>query len=131
MVFRNVQFGEVVVCIFYFRTFDYFVAHSDKDTLYFFQCNAVRMTMSDHCFFCRKCNVDHFCFHFFFAKCFFQFLSGRFQMFLDLGSCLVDHLSYFRTIFRSYILHTFQHRSKLSFFTKEIYSYIIQFVQGV
>ena len=31
----------------------------------------------------------------------------------------------------AYILHTFQHRSKLSFFTKEIYSYIIQFVQGV
>ena len=131
MIFRNIQFGEVVICILNFRSFHNFITHTDKNSFYFFQCNGIRMTMTNVCFFCRQCDIDYFCCH----LCFPQF-------FLQTGFCLlhhsfnfcpgfIHHLSYFRTIFRSYILHTFQHRSKLSFFTKEIYSYIIQFVQGV
>ena len=106
MIFRNIQFCKVIICIFYFRTLYYFIAHSDKNTLYFFECNAVWMTMTDHCFLCRKCNVDHFCFHFFFTKCFFQFLSGCFQMFFNLHTGLIYHLTYFWTIFRINIFHT-------------------------
>ena len=47
MICRNIQCFKVVIIIFYFRSFHYFIAHTDKDTLYFFQCNGIRMTVSD------------------------------------------------------------------------------------
>ena len=67
MICRNIQFFEVVQVILYFRTLYDFISHSDKDSLYFFQCNGVRVTVTDYIFLCRQCHVDHFRFQTFLA----------------------------------------------------------------
>ena len=53
MILRNIQLGKVVICIFNFRTFYNFIAHSNKNALNLFQRNAVGMTMTDSGFLCR------------------------------------------------------------------------------
>ena len=107
MVLRNVQFCKVVIRILNFRTFYNLISHSDENTLNFFQSDGVRMTMTNFCFLCRKCYIDHFGLHFFLADFLLEIFLGSFQKFLDLGSCLIDKLTNFRTLFRSNIFHTF------------------------
>ena len=46
MVFRDIQLCKVIISIFHFRAFYYLIAHSNKDTLYLFQGNGIRVTMS-------------------------------------------------------------------------------------
>ncbi len=78
MVCRNVQCFKVIVIIFYFRTFYDFIAHAYKDTLYFFQCDRIWMTMSDTVFLCRKRYINHFFFQTKLQRSLFHFLLGLF-----------------------------------------------------
>ena len=73
MVCRNVQFFEVVQIILDLRSFYDFISHTDKDTLYLFQSDCIRMTMANVDLLCRKCHINDFLFHLFFACFFFQF----------------------------------------------------------
>ena len=73
MICRNIQFFKIVKVILYFRSFHYFISHTDKDPLYFFQCDRIRMTVSYVVLLRRKSNVDHFCFHLLFTDRFFHF----------------------------------------------------------
>ena len=45
MIFRNIQFSKVVIRILYLRSLYYFITHTNKDTLYFFQGDGVRVTV--------------------------------------------------------------------------------------
>ena len=107
MILRNIQLCKVVVRILNLRTFHNLIAHSDENTLNFFQSDSIRMAMTDLRFLCRKCYIDHFCLHFFLTDLLLEILFGGFQKFFDLSSCLIDKLSNLRTLFRSNILHTF------------------------
>ena len=78
MICRNIQCLEVVVIVLYFRSFYDFISHANKDTLYFFQGNGIRMTVANTVFLCRKCNVDDFFFQFMFQLQSFHFLFGFF-----------------------------------------------------
>ena len=60
MICRNIQFLEIIKIILYFWSFDHFVAHTNEDTLYFFQCDGVRMTMTYVILLSRKGYVDNF-----------------------------------------------------------------------
>ena len=107
MILRNIQLGKVVICIFNFRTFYNFIAHSNKNALNLFQRNAVGMTMTDSGFLCRKSNIDYLCFHLLFSDCFFQFLSGLFKKTFNLSSGLVYKLANLRSLLRGNVFHSF------------------------
>ena len=67
MICRNVQLLKVIQIILNFRSFYNFISHAYEDTLYFFQCDCVRMSMSYTVLLRWKCNIDYFCFQLLFT----------------------------------------------------------------
>ena len=108
MICRNIQCFKVVIISFYFRTFDYFISHTDENTFYFVQHVEVWMYMTNLCLLGRQCNVDRFLLHLCFSDEFFHFFPGVFQHLFNLGSCFIDKLSDLWSVFRCHILHTLQ-----------------------
>ena len=126
MIFRDVQFLEVVQVIFYFRSFYHFIAHTDEDSLHLFQSDSVRMTVSYHIFLRWKCNVNDFFLHLLFADCTLHLYFSFFHYFLNGFSRLIDHLTDFWSVFRCNIFHSFKHCCQFTFFTKVFYTHIVQ-----
>ena len=131
MSLRNVQLLEIIQIVLHFRSFRNFVAHTHEDTLHLFQSNGIRMTMSHIRFLCRQGHIDHLSGKFSFAEFRLQFCLRRFQPCLNIDTGIIDQLSDFWPVFRRNILHSFQNCGQLTFFSKNIDTDIIQFVQRV
>ena len=69
VICRDVQFLKVVQIILNFRSFYNLISHTYEDTLYFFQRDCVRMSVSNTVLLRWKCYVDHFCFQLLLTDC--------------------------------------------------------------
>ena len=131
MVCRNIQKLKIVFVVFDLRSFQNFIAHTGKNTLYLLKGDGVGMTVAQRLLLSGKGHIDNFFFQTGFQKLCLQITLCLLQTGLDLGAGLIYHLSNQRTIFLGYIFHTFQYSGQLTFFAEKADSDIIQFIQCI
>ena len=131
MVCGNIQCFKVVVVSLDFRSFNNFISHSDEDSLNLFLSNLIRMTMSYRILLGRKSNVNDLTFHLCFPDHSLKLNRGFLEYSFNLGTCIIHKLSYLGPVLRAHVLHTLEYLSKLSFFTENINSCLIESLKFV
>ena len=128
---RDIECFEVVIVFFNFRSFNNLIAHACEDSFYLFKSDGVGVMMTNFILLGRKSYVDNLSLELGITCCSFHLVLGLFKYLLDSFSCLIYKLTNLWSVLGSNVLHALKDACELTFFTKNVDSDLIKFVEAV